>query len=159
MSILAIKKAKQVHLRHPALSFPLDMEWLASVEGCECITWPFIEPVKEVKQGRWIGIALELDITERRFLIAHALGHHLMHCGNQLTFCSWQKSSLRQQENNADCCAAHILMPEEELIKVENLPLCEIIEYFGVPEDLCQKRMSDFATAAETERWQNNSFV
>ena len=153
MSVLAIKKAKLVHARHPDLSFPLDMEWLAGVEGCECILWPFIEPVKEVKQGRWIGIAQGLGLQERRYLIAHALGHHLMHCGNQLTFRSWQKTTLRQQENNADCCAAHILMPEEELIKVESLSTWEIIEYFGVPEELCQKRMNTFATTTEIERW------
>ena len=153
MSILAIEKAKKVHLRHPDLSFPLDMEWLAGVEGCECISWPFIAPVKEVKQGNWIGIAQGLGLPERQFLIAHALGHHLMHCGNQLTFRAWQHSTRRQQENDADCCAAHILMPEEELIKVEHLPMWEIIEYFGVPEELCQKRMDIFATTAEKERW------
>jgi hypothetical protein len=44
-------------------------------------------------------------------------------------------------------------MPEEEIIKVEKLPMCEIIEYFGVPEELCQRRMGAFATAAEIDRW------
>ena len=156
MSILAIKKAKQVHLRHPELSFPLDMEWLAGVEGCECINWPFIEPVKEVKQGNWIGIARGLGLPERRFLIAHALGHHLMHCGNQLTFRAWQKSSLRQQENNADCCAAHILMPEDRVIGLEHFSLEEIAEHFGVPEEMGFKRVAVYATMAEITRWRRS---
>ena len=153
MSILPIEKAKQIHLRHPGLNYPLDMEWLANIEGCECVIWPFIEPVKEVKQGRWIGIADGLALPERRFLIAHALAHHLMHCGNQLTFCSWQQSDRRRQENEADCCAAHILMPEDEIIKIEQLPTCEIAEHFGVSEELCTRRMDAFATAAEIARW------
>jgi len=153
VSKIAIEKAKQIHLRHPGLSFPVDMEWLANVEGCECVIWPFIEPIKEVKQGRWIGIAASLALRERRFLIAHALAHHLMHCGNQLTFWPWQDVTRHQQENEADCCAAHILIPEEEIIKIEQLPVWEIAEHFGVPEELGIRRMAAFATLAEIARW------
>ena len=153
MSILAIKKAKQLHLKYPGLNFPLDMESLARFEGCECIIWPFLEPIKEVKQGRWIGLAAGLELTEHRFLIAHALSHHLMHCGNQLTFWPWQDSTRRRQENEADCCAAHILIPEDEIIKIESLPVWEIAEHFGVPDELGVKRMAVFATLAEIARW------
>ena len=153
MSILAIEKAKQLHLKHPGLHFPLDMESLARLEGCECIIWPFLEPIKEVKQGRWIGLAAGLALTEHRFLIAHALAHQLMHCGNQLTFWPWQDITRRRQENEADCCAAHILIPEDEIIKIERLPVWEIAEHFGVPEELGVKRMAVFATLAEIARW------
>ena len=153
MSNIAIEKAKQIHIRHPNLKFPLDMEWLVSVEGCELVIWPFLEPIKEVKQGRWIGIADGLALVEQRFLIAHALAHHLLHCGNQLTFWPWQDISRRRQENEADCCAAHILIPEDEIIKIERLPVWEIAEHFGVPEELGVKRMAVFATLAEIARW------
>lgn len=154
MSSLAVEKAKQVHQRHPELTYPVDMEGLANAEGCECLIWPFLEPIKEVKQGRWIGIADGLSRKERRYLIAHALAHHLMHCGNQLSFRDWQKSSHRRQENDADCCAAHILMPEEEMSKLGQIPTWEIAEYFEVPEELVIKRMAGFATDEEIARWQ-----
>ena len=154
MSSLAVEKAKQVHQRHPGLIFPVDMEWLANVEGCECLNWPFIAPIKEVKQGRWIGIAEGLSLKERRFLIAHALAHHLMHCGNQLSFRGWQSTYRRRQEKEADCCAAHILMPEKELDKIMQLPTWEIAEYFGVPEDQVKQRTNEFATDLEITRWQ-----
>ncbi|MBM4450991.1 MAG: ImmA/IrrE family metallo-endopeptidase [Chloroflexi bacterium] len=155
MSSLAVEKAKQVHQRHPELTFPVDMEWLANAEGCECLVWPFLEPIKEVKQGRWIGIADSLSRKERRYLIAHALAHHLMHCGNQLSFRDWQTSTRRRQEKEADCFAAHILIPEKELDKVANMPQWEIAQTFGVPEELVRQRMSDFATDAEITRWQS----
>ena len=156
MSILAIQKAKQLHLRYPGMNFPLDMEGLASLEGCECVTWPFIPPIKEVKCGRWIGLAAGLSIVERRFLIAHALAHHLMHCGNQLTFYAYQGISLRKQEHEADCCAAHILIPEEQIINLEQFPLWEITEHFGVPEELGFKRIAVYATMAEITRWRRS---
>jgi Zn-dependent peptidase ImmA (M78 family) len=154
MSRLAIDKARQIHQRHPELAFPVDMDWLANNEGCECLDWPFLDPVKEVKQGRWIGIAKGLPQKERRYLIAHALAHHLLHCGNQLSFRGWQTQYRQRQEKEADCCAAHILMPEKELDKMAQLSLSEIADYFGAPEDLVIMRMSNFALHEEIYKWQ-----
>lgn len=154
MSRLAVEKAKDIHNRHPVMSFPVDMEWLSNVEGCEILDWPFLSPVKEVKQGRWIGIAKDLDERERRYLIAHALAHHMMHCGNQLSFRAWQKTTVRKQEREAEECAAHILIPEAELAKVVQMPVWEIAEYFGVPEELASQRITEFATEEESYCWQ-----
>jgi Zn-dependent peptidase ImmA (M78 family) len=130
------------------------MEGLAHLEGCVCITWPFIPPIREVKCGRWIGLAAGLSVVENRFLIAHALAHHLMHCGNQLTF--YGCLEWRRQEIEADCCAAHILIPEDEIIKIDMLPPWEIAEHFGVPEELGFKRIALYATMAEMERWRRS---
>lgn len=154
MSRLAAEKAKEVHDRHPGLSFPIDMEWLIKAEGCELVNWPFLSPVKEVKQGRWIGIAGGLSNRERRYLIAHALAHQLLHCGNQLSFRDWQKTIVRKQEREAEECAAHILMPETELARVIDMPVWEIAEYFDVPEELACQRISEFATEEEVYHWQ-----
>ena len=57
MSRLAVEKARELHECHPGMSIPVEIESLAEDEGCELIDWPFLEPVKEVKQGRFIGIA------------------------------------------------------------------------------------------------------
>ena len=155
MSRLAIDRARQLHQRHPGLAFPVDMDLLANDEGCECLDWPFLDPVKEVKQGRWIGIAKGLPQKERRYLIAHALAHHLLHCGNQLSFRGWHTQYRQRQEQEADCCAAHILMPEKELANMAQLSLPEIAEYFGAPDDLVIKRMSNYALQEEINRWQS----
>jgi Zn-dependent peptidase ImmA (M78 family) len=154
MSRIAIEKAKQIHEKYLGLRFPLDVEQLAQKEGCECIDWPFREPVQEVKRGRWIGLANKLSPEERRYLVAHALAHQFLHCGNQLAFHSWQKTCHNRQEKEADCCAAHILMPEDELGKVIHLPLWEIAERFGVAEELVKKRLTAFASEKELARWE-----
>jgi hypothetical protein len=149
----AVEKARELLCRYPGLTFPLDMEYLVNEIGCELIEWPFLSPVKEVKHGRWIGVAAGLDRRERRYLVAHALGHHLLHCGNQLWFRDWQETSVLRQEREADEFAAHILMPETELERLGNPTTWDIAEYFGVPEELTTLRLEQFATEKERERW------
>jgi len=153
MSRLAAEKARELHKRHPNISIPVDMEKMAEAEGCELIDWPFLEPVKEVKQGRWIGIAQGIGTRERRHLIAHALAHHLLHCGNQLSFHYQQQGMPARQEREAEVCAAHILMPSMDLAKVINLSVWELADYFDVPEELAYRRINEFATEEEKERW------
>lgn len=153
MSMQAAEKAKALHERHPGMSIPVDMEKIAETEGCKLVEWRFLSPVKEVKHGRWIGIAKGLDENERRYLVAHALGHHLLHCGNQLWFRDWQETSVVKQEKEADEFAAHLLIPENELEKLGKPAAWEIAEYFGVPEEIAASRLRQFATERERERW------
>ena len=153
MSRLAVEKAKELHDRYPDITIPVDMEKMAEAEGCELIDWPFLDPVKEVKQGRWIGIAQGLGSRERRHLIAHALAHHLLHCGNQLSFHYQQQGMPARQEREAEACAAHILMPGLELTKVIDLSVWELSDYFDVPEELAYQRINEFATQEEMEQW------
>lgn len=154
MDRLAVEKARELHRRHPGLSFPLDMEWLVSAEGCELVWWDFLPPVREVKQDRFIGIAAGLEPAEQRYLAAHALAHNLLHCGNQLFFYEWNKTITWKQEREADDCAAHILMPEEVLRKLHKMSTWDLAEYFGVPEPLVTLRLTEFATEREMARWQ-----
>ena len=153
MSRLAVEKAKELHDHYPDITIPVDMEKMAEAEGCELIDWPFLDPVKEVKQGHWIGIAQGLGSRERRHLIAHALAHHILHCGNQLSFHYQQQGMPARQEREAEACAAHILMPGLELTKVIDLSVWEIADYFDVPEELAYQRINEFATEEEIERW------
>jgi len=44
----AVEKAKELLRHYPGLSFPVDMEKLVAMEGCELIEWPFLYPVTEV---------------------------------------------------------------------------------------------------------------
>ena len=139
------------------MSIPVEVEVLAEKEGCELIDWPFLEPVKEVKQGRWIGIAQGLNSRERRHLIAHALAHHLLHCGNQLSFHQRRQGMPVKQEREAEACAAHILMPGVEMDKVITLSVWEMADYFDVPGELAYQRINEFATREEMERWDETS--
>ncbi len=154
MSKLTVERAQELHERHPDVSIPVDIEFLAMAEGCIIIDWPFLEPVKEVKQGRFIGIATGLAPRERRHLIAHALAHHLIHCGNQLAFHQPWQTEPKRQEREAEECAAHILMPGQELIKVITLSVWELADYFEVPAELAYQRLNKYATKEEIDRWE-----
>ena len=153
MSRLAVEKAREINERHPGMSIPVEVELLAEEEGCELVDWPFLEPVKEVKQGRWIGLAHGLDSRERRHLIAHALAHHLLHCGNQLSFHQIKQGISVKQEREAEECAAHILMPADELARVITSSVWELADHFDVPAELAYQRINEFATQEETEQW------
>ena len=149
----AVEKAKELLRRYPGLLFPVDMEKLVAMEGCELVEWPFLFPVREVKHGRWIGVAKGLSPKEIRHLAAHALGHHLLHCGNQLWFQEWQPTSLLKQEREADEFAAHILIPETELIQLGKVNVWEVADRFGVLENLAHQRITEFATSTEHNLW------
>lgn len=153
MSNCAIEKARSIYQKYAPLDFPLDIEKVVNSEGCELITWPLLYPVKEVKRGCFIGIAAGLGIVEHRYLAAHALAHHLLHSGNQLAFFGLQMVLLKKQEREADICAAHILIPEAELMKLKMSSIWEVAEYFGVPEELAKNRINNFATEEEKSRW------
>jgi len=77
-------QAEKLHRKYGPLMFPIDAEDLARREGLNIITWPFLPPVEEVKVGRNIGVRNNLSSQQRRWVIAHALGHHRLHHGNQL---------------------------------------------------------------------------
>jgi hypothetical protein len=150
---VAVRKAREMYVRHPGIEIPVDAEKLALSEGCELVEWPFIYPVKEAKQGRWIGIAQGLESREKRHLIAHALAHHLLHCGNQLSFHGMQRAEVQRQEQEADECAAHILMPGRELAKCRTNSIFDIADRFDVPEEFALLRVTRYATEQEKYRW------
>ena len=82
--MIARKKAAELHKRYRLLEYPIDIEDVARKEGLKVINWPLLSPVEEIKRGKWIGIREGLSSEQRRWDIAHAIGHHLMHHGNQL---------------------------------------------------------------------------
>jgi len=82
--VIARKKAAELHKRYRPLEYPIDIEDVAKNEGLKVINWPLLSPIEEVKSGRWVGIREGLSSEQRRWAIAHAIGHHLMHHGNQL---------------------------------------------------------------------------
>lgn len=154
MSWLAVEKARELQRKYPDLFHPpVDIEALAEAEGLEWFHWPFLSPVREVKRGKYIGIASGIDDDERRSLIAHALGHHLMHSGNQLSFYHKQQGVFHKDEREADACAAHILIPEEELQKIKQTEPWEIADLFRVTEELARQRVTEFATERDLARW------
>ena len=104
---------------------------------------------------------------ERKYLIAHALGHHLFHRTDLFRdyislhekgiFGSLElgRIEIATKEREADLFAAYFLIPEKKLkailkkewVKESPNPIPQLAEKFQVPEELMRKRL-EFETMA-----------
>ena len=129
----AQRKARELR-RKLKLSGRVDAEAVASILGLEVVSWP-LEVQEEMQMGHYIGVADRLDSRWRRWVIAHAIGHHQLHSGNHL----WIRdhTSLGSLfEREAEDFARALLMDVDEAM-VEGLnEVWEVAEHFGVPQEL-----------------------
>jgi Zn-dependent peptidase ImmA (M78 family) len=84
------------------------------------------------------------DEPEASALVAHGLGHHVLHCGNRLA-----AGGLRvwngQHEREANDFAAALLLPahliESQLARFDSLPLPALADDLGVTIDVLRRRI------------------
>jgi Zn-dependent peptidase ImmA (M78 family) len=118
--------------------------------------------IKEVyyPELRAIAIKPNLHPYERKYLIAHALGHHLFHrmdlfrdyisLHEKGIFGSLElgKFEIATKEREADIFAAYFLIPdeklklilEEERVKTSSNPIPGLAKKFQVPEELMREK-------------------
>ena len=129
----AQRKARELR-RKLKLSGQVDAETVASILGLEVVTWP-LDVQEEMQMDRYIGVAERLDPRWRRWVIAHAIGHRLLHSGNHL----WIRdhTSLGSLfEREAEDFARALLMDVDEAMAEGLSELWEVAEHFGVPQEL-----------------------
>ena len=90
-----------------------------------------------------IAVNSRLSSRKQRELIAHAIGHHLMHAGNHLAMQKRIYSFGNYHEKQANVFAACLLMPSEEFQKhLKGRPRTdEIANHFQVTEELVRLRL------------------
>ena len=117
---------KAVELRRRlGLRGQVDTEEVANLLGLEVIPWS-MQVQEEMLMGRYIGVA-------RRWVIAHAIGHRLLHPGNHL----WIRdhtSLVGRYEREAEDFALALLVDQKEAGEERLRELWEVAEHFGVPE-------------------------
>lgn len=129
----AQRKARELR-RKLKLSGRVDAETVASILGLEVVTWP-LDVQEEMQMDRYIGVAERLDARWRRWVIAHAIGHRLLHSGNHL----WIRdhTSLGSLfEREAEDFARALLMDVDEAMTEGLSELWEVAEHFGVPQEM-----------------------
>ncbi len=127
------RKAEQLR-RKLRLSGRVDAEAVANVLGLDVVPWP-LEMQEEMQMGRYIGVADRLDSHWRHWVIAHAIGHRLLHSGNHL----WIRDHTSLDslfEREAQNFARVLLMDVDEAMKEGLSELWEVAERFGVPEEM-----------------------
>lgn len=112
----------------------VDVEAVADLLGMEVVTWP-LSVLKEMVIGDFICVASRLDPGWRRWVIAHAIGHRLMHPGNH-TWIRFHTGLGHQFEREAEDFARSLLLDEREAVDAGLTESWEMAEYFGVPDEL-----------------------
>ena len=129
----AQRKAKELR-RKLGLSGRVDAEEVANILGLVVVPWP-LDVQEEMQMDRYIGVAERLDSRMRRWVIAHAIGHRLLHSGNHL----WIRDHTSLSglyEREAEDFARALLMDVDEAMDEGLSELWEVAEHFGVPEEM-----------------------
>ena len=116
------------------LSGRVDAEAVANMLDMEVVPWP-LDVQEEMQMDRYIGVAERLDSRMRRWVIAHAIGHRLLHSGNHL----WIRDHTSLggiYEREAEDFARALLMDVDEAMAEGLSELWEVAEHFGVPQEM-----------------------
>ena len=116
------------------LSGRVDAEAVANMLDMEVVSWP-LDVQEEMQMDRYIGVAERLDSRMRRWVIAHAIGHKLLHSGNHL----WIRDHTSLggiYEREAEDFARALLMDVDEAMAEGLSEVWEVAEHFGVPQEL-----------------------
>lgn len=110
-----------------------DVDQIAEGLGLRVDTWD-LPDAYEVKIGDSIAVASRLGVWWRRWAIAHAIGHHILHPGNYLYLRAHTMLVVKDEREAEDFAYGLLVDPweanEHGLITPE-----ELAEFFGVPEE------------------------
>jgi Zn-dependent peptidase ImmA (M78 family) len=148
-----IEKANQIRRKYGSD----DLNFVVSELKAHLFEIPLEEIVKEIyfKDLKAIVVDPTLHFYRKRHLIAHALGHHLLHQKSRANyFIHLDKDFLeglkvRKMEKEAEIFAAYFLIPKEKLasllkqewIQESPNPVLELANEFEVTEELMRKRL------------------
>lgn len=134
----AIDKAKEIENR-----FGCDPFVVAEKLGLAVLEEDLKGRLREVYFGDSVVIRRDLLSSEKRELVAHAIGHHLLHAGNHLSMQNRVYSFGNYHERQANVFAAYLLIPEDKLggSLYEGIVASELAERFDVGEDLVRFRI------------------
>ena len=99
-----------------------------------------------VADEQWKEICLRAGLpqSQKRELVAHALGHHFLHGGNRFYFAAEEPDTLDRQEQEAWEFAAYLLVREKELRKRVRWNVRRLARKFRVTEDFIRLRLALF---------------
>ena len=125
-----------------------DPEVIAEKERLDVMAISLPQRWWDILLWEFVAIRDDVSLPWRRWCLAHCLGHHFMHHGNQLRLTEWADliSERRLQEAEAESFAAWLLIPEEELEALkqaegENIDIWKVAEHFNVPVEMVPFRL------------------
>ena len=150
----AQERAREVRRRH-ALRHAGDIERVLEKEKVEFVRFPLAGRLDEVIVLNTIGVRDSIeDVRQVYELLAHALGHYLLHAGNQIEFVLATNLPLSDQwERQAWDFAFELLMPASK-VKAhlrEGWSESDLQDDFEVSDEFLRRRMDAFRRDARMQ--------
>ena len=143
----AQERAFEIRQRH-ALRHPGDMEHILEEENVEFVRFPLSGRLDEVIVLNTIAVRDSIEDARQVYeLLAHALGHYLLHAGNQIEFVLSTNLPLSDQwERQAWDFAFELLMPAGmiEARLREGWSESDLQDDFEVSDEFLRRRMEAF---------------
>lgn len=140
----AQKRARRILRKYKSSAAQIDVHKIVKAEKLTIDEWSFRGRVKEVYLGDSIGLNRNTKPRKKRELLAHALGHHFLHAGNHLYFEENDQFTVFNQEYEADCFAAELLLPREIFKQHMHLTIKQIADHFDVERSLVKFHLKTF---------------
>ena len=124
----------------------VDAEAVANDLGLTIKRWS-LRVLEEMRLENYVAVADRLEPEWRRWVLAHAIGHCLLHAGNYLCL-RWHTDLTRSFEREAEDFACGLLVDVEEAAAEGLATSWEVAEHFGVPDEMVRLRAP--STSANT---------
>lgn len=111
-------------------------------------------------KSKVIGVNSKREFNEKRFIIAHEIGHYKLNYNNEKQFAFRESAHGRnREENDIDYFAACLLMPKDAVIKASNeikdkniMEICKLLAVkFSVPVESMLRRLQEVGIIAINE--------
>ena len=123
--------------RERGLHGQVDAEAVANDLGLTVVPWP-LQVLEEMRLGDYIAVSDRLDLEWRRWVVAHAVGHCLLHPGNHL-WIRQHTDIARGFEREAEDFACGLLIDVDEARAAGFIASWEVAEHFGVPDEMVRE--------------------
>ena len=122
---------------------------LAAFKNISVIPWDLHDDIKGfyryVRRNKFIFYNENIHEGEKNFVCAHELGHAVLHPKENTPFMRVNTLfSIDKIEVEANTFAVELLMPDNELIEYNHLPMHDIAGIYGVPRDVAYLKKCDF---------------
>jgi IrrE N-terminal-like domain len=143
----AQERAREIRQRH-ALRCPGDMERVLEEENVEFVRFPLAGRLDELIVLNTIAVRDSIEDSREVYeLLAHALGHYLLHAGNQLEFVLPIHLPLSDQWERQAWDFAFELLTPADLVETrlrEGWSESDLQDDFEVRDEFFQRRMEAF---------------
>lgn len=115
---------------------------IAEHENIDVLEQDLSGRLTELYFGDYIILNKKLTSSQKKRYLAHALGHHFLHAGNYLFFHENRTFANDKEESQAEEFAAHLLIPDSQLIPILHLDIYELADIFQLDPEFIQFRLS-----------------